>query len=166
MLWAISSVGRAFGSHPRGRGFESHIVHQKKARLGVLFSTKFALAGKWNRFAVKYLLRDIRSFRNGWYAWRYDICFADDIRFKYEGTDISFLLGSEIFLCGVVYLCDLMPWWRHKTFTKSATLWNVGETTMQQRPGVNFHFWQILSSVLTFICKLSIIYSGWTLKLS
>ena len=27
-IWARSSVGRAFGSHPRGRGFESLQVHQ------------------------------------------------------------------------------------------------------------------------------------------
>ena len=26
---ACSSAGRAFGSHPRGRGFESHQVHHK-----------------------------------------------------------------------------------------------------------------------------------------
>ncbi len=29
-IWACSSVGRAFGSHPRGRGFKSLQVHQKK----------------------------------------------------------------------------------------------------------------------------------------
>ena len=28
MTWACSSVGRAFGSHPRGQGFESLQVHQ------------------------------------------------------------------------------------------------------------------------------------------
>ena len=28
VLWAHSSAGRAFGSHPRGRGFESLWVHQ------------------------------------------------------------------------------------------------------------------------------------------
>ena len=27
-IWACSSAGRAFGSHPRGRGFESLQVHQ------------------------------------------------------------------------------------------------------------------------------------------
>ena len=27
MTWACSSVGRAFGSHPRGQGFESLQVH-------------------------------------------------------------------------------------------------------------------------------------------
>ena len=27
-IWAHSSAGRAFGSHPRGRGFESLQVHQ------------------------------------------------------------------------------------------------------------------------------------------
>ena len=31
-IWACSSVGRAFGSHPRGREFESLQVHQKCAR--------------------------------------------------------------------------------------------------------------------------------------
>ena len=41
--------------------------HQKKAhiclpRQCVLFSTKFALAGKWNSFAVKYLLRKCEIF--------------------------------------------------------------------------------------------------------
>ena len=30
-IWAHSSVGRAFGSHPRGRGFESLWVHQRQA---------------------------------------------------------------------------------------------------------------------------------------
>ena len=30
-LWAYSSAGRAFGSHPRGRGFESLWVHQRQA---------------------------------------------------------------------------------------------------------------------------------------
>lgn len=28
IIWAISSVGRALRSHRKGRGFESHIVHQ------------------------------------------------------------------------------------------------------------------------------------------
>ena len=28
-IWACSSAGRAFGSHPRGRGFKSLQVHQK-----------------------------------------------------------------------------------------------------------------------------------------
>ena len=31
--WAHSSAGRAFGSHPRGRGFESLWVHQKERHL-------------------------------------------------------------------------------------------------------------------------------------
>ena len=30
LIWACSSVGRAFGSHPRGQGFESLQVHQIK----------------------------------------------------------------------------------------------------------------------------------------
>ena len=29
-IWACSSVGRAFGSHPRGQGFESLQVHQTR----------------------------------------------------------------------------------------------------------------------------------------
>ena len=29
-IWACSSAGRAFGSHPRGRGFESLQVHQTR----------------------------------------------------------------------------------------------------------------------------------------
>ena len=29
-IWAHSSAGRAFGSHPRGRGFESLQVHHEK----------------------------------------------------------------------------------------------------------------------------------------
>ena len=41
-IWARSSVGRAFGSHPRGRGFESLRVHQKHRKIdrfcGVLLS--------------------------------------------------------------------------------------------------------------------------------
>ncbi len=38
-IWACSSVGRAFGSHPRGRGFESLQVHQKQsAAVAVLFA--------------------------------------------------------------------------------------------------------------------------------
>src|SRR5699024_2906603 len=31
--WACSSVGRAFGSHPRGQGFESLQVHHIKTSL-------------------------------------------------------------------------------------------------------------------------------------
>ena len=32
---------------------------------------------------------------HGWYSWRYDVCFADDIRFAYEGTDIISCLRSK-----------------------------------------------------------------------
>ena len=31
IVWACSSAGRAFGSHPRGRGFESLRFHQQKS---------------------------------------------------------------------------------------------------------------------------------------
>lgn len=40
MTWACSSVGRAFGSHPKGRGFDSLRVHKtpyRVKRYGVSF---------------------------------------------------------------------------------------------------------------------------------
>ena len=49
-IWACSSVGRAFGSHPKGRGFESLQVHQKeehrKAVRGCLVSVGHLTAHK------------------------------------------------------------------------------------------------------------------------
>ena len=42
----VAQLVRAFGSHPRGLGFESLRLHQKKAStLSVLFSTKSTLTG-------------------------------------------------------------------------------------------------------------------------
>ena len=41
--WACSSVGRAFGSHPRGRGFESlQVHHEKRLAFASRFSVIFA----------------------------------------------------------------------------------------------------------------------------
>ena len=40
-IWACSSAGRAFGSHPRGRGFESLQVHHEKLR-NFIFRSFFA----------------------------------------------------------------------------------------------------------------------------
>ena len=39
--WARSSDGRAFGSHPRGRGFESLRVHQKRSNFCLPKVTSF-----------------------------------------------------------------------------------------------------------------------------
>ena len=69
----VAQLVRAFGSHPRGHGFEPPRLHQKKAhiclpRQCVLFSTKFALAGKWNSFAVKYLLCKCEIFASRMWA--------------------------------------------------------------------------------------------------
>ena len=42
-IWAHSSAGRAFGSHPRGRGFESLWVHQSRARRTMQVRLAFVL---------------------------------------------------------------------------------------------------------------------------
>ena len=63
IIWGCSSAGRARASHVRGQGFDPPHLHQKKARLGVLFSTKYALrrvkycSAMLNSNALKYLLR-------------------------------------------------------------------------------------------------------------
>ena len=48
MTWACSSVGRAFGSHPRGQGFESLQVHKNRKSCRVpagLFAFKLTWRG-------------------------------------------------------------------------------------------------------------------------
>ena len=54
LLWACSSVGRAFGSHPRGQGFESLQVHHQ-AKPGRTLRPRFGLfflytARVWDRY--------------------------------------------------------------------------------------------------------------------
>ena len=50
--WACSSVGRAFGSHPRGREFESLQVHQQESVFSLLtkgaFSDLFTIIIKYD----------------------------------------------------------------------------------------------------------------------
>ena len=76
-------VYRYYAAFPRLRGgFDSRIPLQKKAhiclpRQCVLFSTKFALAGKWNSFAVKYLLCKYEIFASR--MWANFISHCDEV---------------------------------------------------------------------------------------
>ena len=65
--WARSSVGRAFGSHPRGQGFESLRVHQKeksRQRLFFLFSLHFTL--RYSFFSFLFIF--ISSLRSPFFS--------------------------------------------------------------------------------------------------
>ena len=71
-IWGRSSVGRAFGSHPRGHEFESHRLHQKSRMpkvFGIFTYYLFALhssaySGFW------------ASNKESWRSW--GVRFVDD----------------------------------------------------------------------------------------
>ena len=52
MKWACSSVGRVFGSHPKGREFESLQVHQKRRISSSFPSFNFTEIRTGHRFII------------------------------------------------------------------------------------------------------------------
>ena len=65
-IWAHSSVGRAFGSHPRGRGFESLWVHHFPSGKSVLqTSLTFCLCGAVRRLSTSLTPQRFELFDRG-----------------------------------------------------------------------------------------------------